>query len=186
MLFRSLITPGARQKVLSQLGGAQLLVVQGLAELAQALGMEVTHSVASLDHFGHDQEPVFNPGRALLVGFALIGLAGQVGAQAQGHDLGDVEGVRQGDDALGGHGLHLLDQMKQAIDGFEQLGRIGIGHRRIAGLPLDLGALLEGIDRRRDLYRRRGHADVIQLEEVLRRNCGYSSSVSTFGRRISE
>ncbi len=69
-----------------------------------------------LNHFGNQKQAAFYSGGALLVGFTLIGLTGQVVAQAQSHRLDGGYGVRQGLNARCIDGAHGLHNAEKAID----------------------------------------------------------------------
>ena len=69
-----------------------------------------------LDHFGHEEQASLDGRGALLVGLALVGLAGHVVPQAQGHVLDGCDRVRQGRDARGIHSPHLFHDVKETIE----------------------------------------------------------------------
>ena len=110
------------QKVLGGLDGAYLLGAQRGRELGHAQVMQCGGSHAAkvssylLDHFGHEEQASFDGGGALLVGFALVGLAGHIVAQAQLHGLDSGHRVRQGLDTAGVHRAHFFHDAKKAVE----------------------------------------------------------------------
>lgn len=89
----------------------------------------------SFDHLRYEEQAAFDRGGALLVGFALVGLAGHVVAQAQLHVLDGGHGVGHRCEARGIHSPHLLHDVEEAV----QLGQHALTFGRCQFEPRQIG-----------------------------------------------
>jgi hypothetical protein len=80
--------------------------------------------VALLNDFGNQKQTTFHSGGALLVGLALVGLAGHVGAQAQLNvsPMHGIDGVSHWNNAGGVNRTDLFNDLEKVIDFVEHTG----------------------------------------------------------------
>jgi hypothetical protein len=91
---------GAQRRV--RLAAGQEVLATSVADTSFAFSWRASSATTgraaprSFDHLGHQEQAALHGGGAALVGFALVGLAGDVVAQAQVHVLDRGHRVRRG------------------------------------------------------------------------------------------